>query len=336
MPDDDDLMAVPAPRLVHSESWLDAVGPAFERALLREGKSPATVRIYRWALAKLFGFLRTNDVDDLADLSRDHLERWQDQLLADPKMSARSRQSASSAARSLIRWAADREILDYSLERAIVAVRVVKRKRRPIPAEDLQRILSWIVPRRPHMSLVELRDRALFVYLLVTGARVNEVLQAQRSDYVAPIVTQKGGNEKQLRTTPIALDLIQDYLRARHDESPWLWIKHGNNLNATGDRLEDSGVREAWIRLCLALQIPRFTTHQLRHTAATFMASSHVSPFAIKERLGHAKLETTMGYIEVDEAQQQDADNAFEQLLKSPARPLPRAPRRSWRDYRGG
>ena len=323
-------------KLPSSDSSLDSVGRAFMRTLQLRQFRPGTLKVYSWALDKLFTFLDAEGVHDLADVTREHLENWQLAMLESP-VRASSRQSASSAAKALIRWAAEREMVDWRLERAIAPVKVRKKKRRPIPPEDLAKILAHIVPRRPHRTIVELRDRALFVYLLVTSSRVEAALSVLKNDYAAPIVIQKGGGEKQLQTTATALDLVQDYLRARRDDAPWLWIKHGNNLRAAGERLESSGVREAWIRLAIELQIKPFTTHQLRHTSATFMANRGVSVLAIKERLGHVKLETTMGYIEVDPDLQLQADGAFEDLLRAaaPPRPLPRAPRRRWTDYTG-
>lgn len=319
-----------------SDSSLEVVGRAFMRSLQLREFRPGTLKIYSWALDKLFDHLHAAGVDDLADVTREHLELFQLSLLESP-MSASSRQSASSATKTLIRWAAERDILDWRLERAIAPVKVRKKKRRPIPPEDLVKILAWIVPPRRGRTIVELRDRALFVYLFVTGSRVDAALHVLKNDHTSPIVIQKGGNEKQLQTTSTALDLVHEYLRARRDDSPWLFIKHGNNLRAAGDRLEASGVREAWVRLCLELQIKLFTTHQLRHTSATFMATQGVNVLAIKERLGHVKLETTMGYIEVDEGMQRQADSAFEGILQAsaPPRPLPRAPRRRWTDYTG-
>jgi len=323
-----------ARELHQSESWLGAVGPAFERSLLRAGRSPATVHTYMWTVDKLVSFLEREGLDDFCDVTRDHLERWQDEILQST-LKARSRQHASSIARALLRFAAEREWIDWRLERAVLPVKVKRTKRRPIPREDLAAILAYLLPRRPHMTPVELRDRALFVYLLVTGARVTEALQAKRTDYIAPIVIQKGGSEKQLRTTSTALDLIHDYLRARRDDSPWLWVKHGNNINATGDRLESSGVREAWIRLALQLQLKHFTTHQVRHSCATVLANAGISPAAIADHLGHADLRTVMQYIEVQEPLRLQVNDTLEQLVKRERQPLPRATRRSWTDYRG-
>ena len=243
---------------------------------------------------------------------------------------------AATAARALFRWAADKEIVDdWRLERAIVAVKVKRRKRRPIPREDLEKIIAWFGPRRDHMTLIDLRDRAMFFYMLVTAARLGELLQAMRKDYIAPIVIQKGGSEKTLNTSPTVLDMVQDYLRARRDDSPFLWVKHGNNITVAGQRLMPSGVREACTRIALDLQIARFSPHRIRHSSASFLANMGKSPAAIAALLGHADLDTVYEYIEIDTPMLQDLTDTMDALIRPPARPLLRAPRRSWTDYRG-
>jgi len=321
-------------RELHSESWLGAIGPAYARALRRAGRSEETIRGYMWTVDKLIDFLERDGLDDFADITRDQLERWQDEIVQS-KLKAKSRQHASSIARGLLRFAAEREWIDWRLERAVVPVRVKKRKVPPIPMADLQAILRYLVPRRPHITLVELRDRALFVYLLVTGARVTEALQAKRTDYSLPTIVQKGGSEKTLRPTATAVDLVHDYLRARRDDSPWLWVKHGNNINATGDRLQSSGVREAMTRIALRLQLRTFTTHQVRHSYATVLGNAGVPHAAIADGLGHADLRTLMDYLEVGEPLKLEVVDTMERFVKPAPRPLPPAPRRSWTDYRG-
>ncbi len=323
-----------AVRQLRTDSTLEVAYDGLVRELRRRDFSEKTIRTWSWALEDLFAFLRANDVDDLADVTRDRLERWQDQLL-DRKLKPSSRQSAATAARKLLRWASDRDIVDWRLERAIASVRIKRDKRRhPIPRADLEKILRWVHWRPSRMTIIDLRDRALFVFLLVTAARVNEALQALRSDYTAPVVVQKGGSEKTLHTSATALDLIHEYLQARRrDESAWLWIKHGNNINAEGERLNDSGVREMCTRISLDLQIRRFTPHNIRHTSASYMTSKKVSPAIVAGWLGHANLATLMDYVELDDEAIAEASKTMEQLVKAPAsRPLPPASR-GWRDY---
>lgn len=328
-------MSEPARELRQTDSSLEVVIAGLNDELRLRDFSPKTIRTYGWALDDLVAFLRAQNVDDLGLLTREHLRTWQLQLL-ERRLKPSSRQGASTAVRKLLRYAAELDMVDWRLEKALVSVRIKREKRRhPIPRADLDKILRWVWWEPRHMSLIDYRDRALFVYLLVTAARVGEALQARRQDYVMPVVIQKGGGEKTLHTTVSALDLIQRYLRARRrDDSPWLWIKHGNNISAEGDRLNESGVREMCRRIALDLQIAYFTPHMIRHTSASYAANKHESPAVIASWLGHANLDTVMDYIEIDEASLAQLGKTIEQLVRPPApRPLPPASR-SWRDYR--
>ena len=320
-------MAMPAPRLVRSDSWLDYALEGFERSLLREDLSPKTVRSYGIGIKNLFSFLRDQGVDDLADLTRDLLERWQDSLRDHvPTFKAGTRSLYGTAVRQLIRWAADHDMLDLKLERAIVGVRTRHREteeaRQPIAEEDLGRLMAYLGPRRARMTVVELRDRALFFYLLTTGARVNEALQVRRDNFQHARVRQKGGSYVELEATPTAMEFIEDYLRARKDDLPWLWIAIGNNTN-DHRQLADSGVREAWRRLCYKLGIERFTTHQLRHTAATVLLEGHVDHVAIADHLHHADTRTIHRYSKVRDRVRQKTLDVMENFIHDGAKIAP-------------
>jgi integrase/recombinase XerD len=325
------LMAMPAPRLVHSDSWLDVIAHDYERALQRENLSPATVRIYLAALKQFSAFLREQGIEDLHQLDRDLVERWQDSLRQRvPPLKSSSRSLYGTATRLLLRWAAEKGIVDWRLEKAVVGTRTRHSLPRPIPPDDLALIKSVLAPRRARMTVVELRDRAMFHYFLTSGARVSEALQVRKRDFERPIVIQKGGTEKELRIPATVVTMVHDYLSVRRDDLPWLWLAHGNNVNAV-HRLEASGVREAWRRLCIQLRIDRFTTHQLRHTCATELLERGVSELAIMEHLGHHNLQTLHVYSQVRDKQRKHVEDVMEQLVQ-PGRPtmLPKTGRRGY------
>jgi site-specific recombinase XerD len=329
-----------AVRLVESDSWLDRVGDSFERDLLRRDFSPATVRTYGLGIKNLFSFLRDQGVDDFHYLTRELLEAWQDSLRerTTPRpMKATSRGLYGTAVRQLIRWAADRDIVDLKLERAIVGVRTRKRDsseaRQPINAEDLEVIAAYLGPRRPRMSVIDLRDRAMFFFFVQTGGRVNEVLQVPRSSFIKARVRQKGGTyvDLEIKEGGIVAGMIDDYLRARTDDLPYLWISIGNNASSVR-QLADSGVREAWRRLCLRLRIERFTTHQLRHTCATLIYENGGDELAIATWLHHADTRTAHRYTHVSDRKKQQTLDALETFVQLGTRPrlLPKAGRKSY------
>jgi site-specific recombinase XerD len=296
----------------------------FDRSMVRQQRSPATIKTYRWALEDLLKFLRGRGLDDAWSLDRLVLEDWQDSLVA-RKLTPGSRGTAAVAARVFLQYLAGRELCDQRLARYIERVHQPRHLPRPIPPADLARLKAFLAPRRPRMSLVALRDRALFWYLITTGARVSEALQVLRGEAERAIVWQKGGSQKVLRIPPGAAEMVADYLQARRDDCPWLWVTHDSNRPLR--KLDAAGVREVWKRLCQRVGVAAFTTHQLRHTCATELLEAGVPELVVADWLGHHGLQTLHRYGQVRESQRQLALDAAEQLMQAPPRPrlLPRA-----------
>lgn len=315
-----------------SDSSLDVVLPAFERALLRENLSPRTVRSYRWALDDLVRFLRANGVDDLAYVDRDLLERWQDQLRDRETrlgrlLKASTRSIASTAVRRLIRWGAERDMLDWTVERAVVKVHTRKSEPRPLEPQVLHALQAHYA--RSSHNLLWMRDRALFFAFITSGGRVTELLQMNRDDYTQPVVIQKGGYEKTLRFPLEAIAMMAEYLTLRRDDLPHMWIAAGNNVNVVR-RLEASGVRAIWMRVCHELGLPRFTTHQLRHTYGTELAED-VDVEVVADLMGHHDLRTAMRYVKIRDRRRQLAVDAAAQLVPTTRPPFLRPLRRRGR-----
>ena len=313
-------MSEAARELHQSESWLDRVEVGFGKQLRREEFSPATVRNYLLGVKTLFVYLRERGVDDLVLLDRQLLEDWQDALRdRNPPLKAASRRAYATAVKRLIEWAADRDIVDLKLMRAIARVRSRRpesdNERQPIPEEDLEQLLAYLGPRRPRMTLIDLRDRALFFFMLETGLRVSEALQVPREQFERGRVRQKGGSFVTYEIGPAVAIAIRDYLRARTDDLPWLWISIGSNVLQLR-QLADSGVREIWRRLCFHLGLKRFTTHQLRHTCGTVMLELDVDHRVIASWLHHRDVRTVHRYAHVREKTKQRALDAMEDFIR--------------------
>jgi len=303
-----------------SDSLLDDVARSFEQQLLNENFSPETVRGYGVGIKNLFAFLRDHDVHDLADLNRQLLEDWQTSLRERvPPLKANSRGLYATSARQLIAWAAERDIVDLKLVRAIVRVRTKRHDEDdevpPIPPDDLRLIMAYLGPRRSRMTIVDLRDRAMFFFFFETGLRVSEALQVRRDSYMSGRVRQKGGNWVDFEITATVIAMIRDYLHARTDDEPWLWEKHGNNAGVHG-RLQPSGVLEAWARLARRLGIPRWKTHQIRHTTGTTVHEEfHGDEITVAGVLHHSDTRTAHRYVKLSERSKQQMLANFEAFI---------------------
>lgn len=292
---------------------LSSLVDAYAAARQRAGIAYRTIEGETATLRSLVAFLAGHGIIRAGDLNRAVLEAWQDRQRPGPRrprFGASSRARAAGAARSFLRWLATLDLIDHRLAGAVVAVRVPRLAPRPIPAADLERIVTLLKPRPgPYVSTSMLRDRALFFYMLSTAARISEALQVIRSDFDAPMVRQKGGGEKMLLSTPAARQAIQDYLARRRDGNPWLWV--GDAEERPWKPLTPDGVRLVWIRLARFIGIRPWTSHQLRHTAATVLLNAGIPAVVIADHLGHRGLRTIHRYAAVGQRLRQEAVDAM-------------------------
>lgn len=71
-------------------------------------------------------------------------------------------------------------------------------------------------------------------------------------------------------------------------------------------------MREGWHRPADQLWIPRFTSHQLRHTARARCSRRASPPDVVAEHLGQHGLDSVMGYAKVSERRRKGAVSQLE------------------------
>lgn len=302
-------------------AWYARLVADFERWLARKGRSTNTIETWRSPLRRFGRLLELAGVQDASGLSRGHLEAYQDQQTA---RRPNTQLVAATALRAFLRYLElEREDagLPPGLSLRVVMPRQEEVLPRPLDPRDLQRILAWYS--RPTRQLEVLRDRALFMTLLTSGARINEALQMTVAMILrGPIeVVQKGNRSKRLVLSTTARSWVEAYLRARgRDGHPELWVQ----LRADGTRpaMAEHNVNRAWQRLARRLDVPRFTSHQLRHTTATELGERGVGDADVAAVLGHANLSMLRRYRQVRESRRQAAVDLLDQLLV-PIPPVP-------------
>ncbi|MHB8589811.1 MAG: tyrosine-type recombinase/integrase [Candidatus Dormibacteraceae bacterium] len=182
----------------------------------------------------------------------------------------------------------------------------------------MHQITAYLGPRH-YGTLSELRDRALFYFLLETGARISEALQVTRDNFERVRVLQKGGSEKELRVGPRVAQTIHDYLATRADGLPWLWVAQQGASSVR--RLHYRDVGSIWLRLALNAGVAPWTTHQLRHTCATELLEAGIRALVVADYLGHHGLRTLAVYGQVRAKQRGQALDAMEALVNAKIRP---------------
>lgn len=164
-----------------------------------------------------------------------------------------------------------------------------------------------------------LRDRAILELLYATGCRVSEVsnllLSNLHLDLGHCLVEGKGSKQRMVPVGDRAKAAIEDYLKESRGElaakrgaanTPWLI------LSRTGRRLRREAIWELVKRYALRAGIdPAVSPHSLRHSFATHMLGGGADLRQIQELLGHASIQTTQIYTQVETSRLKRIHNQF-------------------------
>lgn len=140
---------------------------------------------------------------------------------------------------------------------------------------------------------------AVVVLALATGARKSELLNLRWSDIDflrgrIVVHESKNGERRALPLTGHALETLKAHARVRRIDSELLFP----NLGATGP----VDIRTAWENTLEKANIVDFRFHDLRHSAASYLAMSGSSLAVIAETLGHKTLAMVKRYAHLTES----------------------------------
>ena len=146
------------------------------------------------------------------------------------------------------------------------------------------------------------RDFCMITLFLNCGLRISELIGLNlsdiRQDHIR--VLGKGNKERILYLNDACLEAIAHYLPIR--EKMQSDERHALFLSAQKRRISRSMVHHIVKRslLMAGLDASQYSTHKLRHTAATLLLQNGVDVRTLQEVLGHEHLNTTQIYTHID------------------------------------
>lgn len=206
---------------------------------------------------------------------------------------------------------------------APTAIKLVRMEKKHGQVAELDELIQLIeAPMKFEMNkLVALRNRAMLETLFASGMRISELLSIKRSQLDKNgriFIEGKGRKQRFIYLTDRAIEHINNYLKARADDFPYLFIpERGLNAVEKNKRISPNylQMKIKRYRELLGINVPT-SAHSLRHGFATYLAEQGANPAAIQILLGHESLETTTRYVHASDKYAEDTHRKFHPLKK--------------------
>ena len=257
-------------------------------------------------LAFLGSLTKSEVYDYMSFLGRDRVKNPQSRE-AEYGLSAASRARKLATLRSLYKYLT---VKTGKLEKNPLDGFDSPKLRRALPKyltlEESIALLSSVGGRNPE------RDRCILTIFLNCGLRISELVGLNISDVAEDRlrVVGKGDRERIVYMNQAVADAINAYIPLR--EKYGTGHTHALFVSERGERIARSTVhRLVKVHLGEAgLEREGFSSHKLRHTAATLMLRNGVDVRTLQELLGHEHLNTTEIYTHIENTDLRVAANA--------------------------
>ena len=308
----------------------DLLNDFLEHLEIESGRSKKTVNNYKLYLERFLEICsEILNKDDLkpSDITREVLRKYRLKLNrygsenGGDDLKVITQAYHLIALRGFMKYLARREIksLDPSL---IELPRVVRKQVTFLHFDEVEDMLEQI-----DLSTESgLRDRAIIELLYSGGLRVSELTALNRDSVNLErrefMVRGKGSKDRPIFISQSCADRVRDYLDARTDSLPALFLNNSRNLQAvdtSGDyrRMTPRSVERVVQKYARLAGITKHVSpHTLRHSFATDLLMNGADIRAVQSMLGHADISTTQIYTHVTDAHLRDIHEKFHSETK--------------------
>jgi integrase/recombinase XerD len=180
--------------------------------------------------------------------------------------------------------------------------------------DEVRRLVDAV--RTPH-------NKAFFWTVYSLGLRLQEGLNLQVGDIdsarmVVHVHRGKGSKDRYVPLPPRTLTVLRQYW-VTHRHPDWLFPATGRDHAQAASATEPmarASVHGAIKKVVKELGFrKRVTIHTLRHSYATHLLEAGVNLRLIQQYLGHSSLNTTMVYLHLTTASQEQAVSRIERLM---------------------
>lgn len=176
-------------------------------------------------------------------------------------------------------------------------IKTVKRAFNEIEVDKLRNI------DKSKLGTRALREHAIVDTLVTTGIRVSELCSLNKSDLKddhTAIVFGKGQKERIIYFSDLSWASVQEYLKSRDDDNEALFVttkKVDGKYHRVNRKLVECSIRDMGRDLGIHAY-----PHKFRRTVASRLINKGVPIQSVQQVLGHEKIETTMMYCDLNQA----------------------------------
>ena len=295
-------------------------------------KSPNSVKEYNYDLTMFLRYIKiqyhlTNETDfksiTIKDIPLDMIKQITSQdimsflsfMALNLKAKAATRARKISTIRIFFSYLSQKaKIIENNPAQNIETPKKEKRMPRYLTLDDSKKLLSVTMDENDENKE---RDYAIITIFLNCGLRLSELVGINISDInfddCKLNVIGKGNKERTIYLNKACMNAIKAYLEVRpkvaikvddknSQKALFLSKRHERISNRTVQYIVDKELRKA------GLDTSKYSTHKLRHTAATLMYQyGNVDIRALQELLGHESIATTEIYTHVNNQQARNA-----------------------------
>ncbi|HOV26185.1 MAG TPA: tyrosine recombinase XerC [Pseudobacteroides sp.] len=288
-----------------------------------KGKSVNTIQVYFYDLRVFLRFLKVHrnieknvdefdkiditdvDIDLIKSVTLSDLYSFMSFVSNSRDNSAHARARKVASLKSFFNYLTNKaKLLDVNPASELESPKIVKRLPRYLNVQESKQLLESVSGEYSE------RDFAIITLFLNCGLRLSELVGININNIRNETLTVigKGDKERMIPLNKACMDAINSYLSVRKVDG----VKDKNALFLSERKQRISKVTvqhivKKFIKLS-GLDPNRYSTHKLRHTAATLMYKyGNVDIRALQELLGHESIATTEIYTHLDRDQLKDA-----------------------------
>ena len=294
-------------------------------------KSPNSVKEYNYDLNMFLKYMKINfkltkendfskinikdfDIQTLKKITTNDINSFLSYLALNQGSKPATRARKISTIRIFFAYLFDQKLIDDNPAIGIKTPKQEKRMPKYLSLDDSKKLLNVTADENDENKE---RDYAIITLFLNCGLRLSELVGINISniDFSENRLTVigKGNKERTIYLNESCIKAIQDYMSVRSKEGVKVDSKGSNKalfLSKRKERISNRMVQYIVERELMkaGLDTSKYSTHKLRHTAATLMYQyGHVDIRALQELLGHESIATTEIYTHVSNEQVRNA-----------------------------